>query len=53
MELDILALEYNLGSSSGIYVQMTGRKMIDIEEVLMKEQPDMLPDYEDINSLVW
>lgn len=49
-ELDIPTPDYNLGISGGTHAQMTGRMMIAIEEVLMKEQPDWLLVYGDTNS---
>ena len=49
-ELDIPAPDYNLGISGGTHAQMTGRMMIAIEEVLLKENPDWLLLYGDTNS---
>lgn len=49
-ELDIPDPDYNLGISGGTHAQMTGKMMIAIEEVLMKEQPDWLLVYGDTNS---
>ena len=49
-ELDIPEPDYNLGISGGTHAQMTGRMMIAIEEVLIKEQPDWLLVYGDTNS---
>lgn len=49
-ELNIPAPDYNLGISGGTHAQMTGKMMIAIEEVLMKEQPDWLLVYGDTNS---
>ena len=49
-ELSIPDPDYNLGISGGTHAQMTGRMMIAIEEVLMKEQPDWLLVYGDTNS---
>ena len=49
-ELDIPEPDYNLGISGGTHAQMTGRMMIAIEEVLMKEKPDWLLVYGDTNS---
>lgn len=49
-ELDIPDPDYNLGISGGTHAQMTGRMMIAIEEVLMKEKPDWLLVYGDTNS---
>jgi len=49
-ELDIPAPDYNLGISGGSHSQMTGRMMIAIEEILLKEQPVWLLVYGDTNS---
>lgn len=49
-ELDIPDPDYNLGISGGTHAQMTGKMMIAIEEVLIKEQPDWLLVYGDTNS---
>lgn len=49
-ELDIPDPDYNLGISGGTHAQMTGRMMIAIEEVLIKEKPDWLLLYGDTNS---
>ena len=49
-ELDIPDPDYNLGISGGTHAQMTGRMMIAIEEVLMKEKPNWLLVYGDTNS---
>lgn len=49
-ELDIPDPDYNLGISGGTHAQMTGKMMIAIEEVLMKEKPDWLLVYGDTNS---
>lgn len=49
-ELDIPKPAYNLGISGGTHAQMTGKMMIAIEEVLMKEKPDWLLVYGDTNS---
>ena len=49
-ELNIPDPDYNLGISGGTHAQMTGRMMMAIEEVLMKEQPDWLLVYGDTNS---
>ena len=46
-ELDIPEPDYNLGISGGTHAQMTGRMMIAVEEVLMKEAPDWLLVYGD------
>lgn len=49
-ELDIPNPDYNLGISGGTHSQMTGRMMMAIEEVLIKEEPDWLLVYGDTNS---
>lgn len=49
-EMDIPKPDYNLGISGGSHGQMTGQMMIEIEKVLMKEQPDMLLVFGDTNS---
>lgn len=49
-ELNIPEPDYNLGISGGTHGQMTGRMIIAIEEVLMKEKPDWLLIYDDTNS---
>lgn len=49
-ELNIPKPDYNLGISGGTHAQMTGKMMISIEEVLMKEKPAWLLVYGDTNS---
>lgn len=49
-ELEISEPDYNLGISGGTHAQMTGKMMMAIEEVLMKETPDWLLVYGDTNS---
>lgn len=49
-ELDIPKPDYNLGISGGSHAEMTGNMMIEIEKVLIKEQPDWLLVYGDTNS---
>lgn len=49
-EMDIPEPDYNLGISGGSHGDMTGRMLAKIEEVLMKEQPDMLLVFGDTNS---
>jgi UDP-N-acetylglucosamine 2-epimerase len=49
-ELNIPDPDYNLGISGGSHGQMTGKMLIEIEKVLIKEQPDWLLVYGDTNS---
>lgn len=49
-ELDIPRPDYNLGIAGGTHAQMTGRMLIGIEDVLIKERPDWLLIYGDTNS---
>jgi len=49
-ELDIPAPDYHLGIGSGPQGEQTGRMLAAIEEVIMKEQPDMVLVYGDTNS---
>jgi UDP-N-acetylglucosamine 2-epimerase (non-hydrolysing)/UDP-GlcNAc3NAcA epimerase len=49
-ELDIPVPDYNLGISGGSHGEMTGRMLIEIERVLLKELPDALLIYGDTNS---
>lgn len=49
-ELNIPEPDYNLGISGGSHGQMTGKMIMAIEEVLIKENPDMLLVYGDTNS---
>lgn len=49
-QLEIPSPDYNLGISGGTHAQMTGKMMIAIEEVLIKENPDWLLVYGDTNS---
>lgn len=51
-ELEIPRPDYNLGISGGTHAQMTGQMLIKIEEVLVREQPDMLLVFGDTNSTV-
>ena len=49
-EMDIPKPDYNLGISGGTHGQMTGQMIIELEKVLLKEQPDMLLVFGDTNS---
>ena len=49
-EMDIPKPDYNLGISGGTHGEMTGKMLIEIERVLMKEQPDMVLLFGDTNS---
>lgn len=49
-ELAIPEPDYNLGISGGTHAQMTGKMMMAIEEILLKEKPDWLLLYGDTNS---
>ena len=49
-EMDIPKPDYNLGISGGTHGEMTGKMLIEIEKVLMKEQPDLLLVFDDTNS---
>lgn len=51
-ELNIPVPDYNLGISGGTHAQMTGKMMIAIEEVLLKEHPDWVLVFGDTNSTV-
>jgi UDP-GlcNAc3NAcA epimerase len=49
-ELGIKTPKYNLGISGGKHGEMTGRMLWKVEEVLIKEQPDLVLVYGDTNS---
>lgn len=49
-ELDIPDPAYNLNISGGSHAQMTGRMLMALEEVFLREQPDKLLVYGDTNS---
>lgn len=49
-EMDIPHPDYNLGVSGGTHGQMTGQMLIKLEEVFLKEQPDLVLLFGDTNS---
>lgn len=49
-EMGIPRPDYNLGISGGTHGQMTGQMLMKIEEVLLREDPDMLLVFGDTNS---
>ena len=49
-EMDIPSPAYNLGISGGDHGEMTGKMMIDLEQVIKKEKPDLVMLYGDTNS---
>lgn len=49
-EMNIPKPDYNLGIAGGSHGKMTGSMLIAIEEVLIKEKPDVLLVYGDTNS---
>lgn len=49
-EMDIPEPDYNLGISGGTHGRMTGRMLEKLEEVLLREEPDMLLVFGDTNS---
>ena len=49
-ELNIPNPDYNLGISGGSHAEMTGKMMVEIEKVLLKEKPEWLLLYGDTNS---
>lgn len=49
-EMEIPKPDYNLGISGGTHGAMTGRMLIDLEQVFLKEEPDMVLLFGDTNS---
>ena len=49
-DLAISEPDYNLGIGSGSHGEQTGRMLIEIEKVLVKEQPNLVLVYGDTNS---
>lgn len=49
-EMDIPKPDYNLGISGGSHGEMTGRMLIALEQVFLKEAPDMVLLFGDTNS---
>lgn len=49
-QLNIPKPDYNLGISGGTHGHMTGRMLMGIEDVMVKEKPDMVLLYGDTNS---
>lgn len=41
-ELNIPNPDYNLGISGGSHAEMTGKMLIELEKVLIKEKPDYI-----------
>lgn len=51
-ELSIPKPDYNLGIAGGAHGKMTGQMLISIEDVLLREKPDMVLVYGDTNSTI-
>ena len=49
-EMEIPTPDYNLGVAGGSHGEMTGRMLMEIEKVLLKERPDGVLLYGDTNS---
>ncbi len=51
-ELSLPAPDYNLGVGSGNHGAQTGQMLIGIEEIILKEKPDIVLVYGDTNSTI-
>lgn len=49
-QMNIPTPDYNLGVGGGTHAEMTGKQLIEIERVLIKEMPDLVLVYGDTNS---
>ena len=49
-QLDIIEPKYNIGVGSGTHGEQTGKMLIGIERILLKENPDLVLVYGDTNS---
>jgi UDP-GlcNAc3NAcA epimerase len=49
-ELEIPEPDYNLGIGSGNHGEQTGRMLIEIEKIILKEKPELVIVYGDTNS---
>ncbi|WP_299238962.1 UDP-N-acetylglucosamine 2-epimerase (non-hydrolyzing) [Sulfurihydrogenibium sp.] len=49
-ELEIPEPDYNLGIGSGSHGEQTGRMLVEIEKIILKENPDLVIVYGDTNS---
>ena len=49
-QLDIPPAAYELGVAGGTHAEMTGRMMVGVEQVLIKEEPDAVLVFGDTNS---
>lgn len=50
--LDLPDPEYNLGIGSGSHAEQVGKMMVGIEEVILKEKPDAVCVYADLNTSI-